>query len=340
LRHGDSVADASSVARLRGWNNGATGIAPLRATQRRRSADTRWMEMLNEMAVFAQVVDSGGFSPAARALGVEPSSVSRSVARLEKSLGARLLHRTSRAIALTEVGEQVYRQCARIVSSARDAQALASSYRAEPAGVLRVSAPVVFGQVWLAPRLAGFVAAYPEVNLQVTLVDRPVDLLEDGVDLAIRIAEELPPGVAARTLCAMRYMLVASPAYLLAHGTPATPAALADHRFITLGHGTFGPSWTMHRGDEQVEVVVPSRFTANNSALIATMAEGGTGIALVPDFTARSALANGRLVQLLPDWELGSPYRRAIWLVYTPGPHLARKIRVFIDHLVASVSRD
>jgi DNA-binding transcriptional LysR family regulator len=295
------------------------------------------MDMLNEMTVFAQVVDSGGFSPAARVLGVEPSSVSRSVARLEKSLGARLLHRTSRAIALTEVGEQVHRECVRVVSAARDARMLASSYRAEPAGVLRVSAPVVFGQVWLAPRLAGFAAAQPGVALRLTLVDRPVDLLEDGVDLAIRIATDLPPGLAARTLCPMRYLLAASPGYLAAHPAPDTPAALADHRLITLDHGTFGPTWTMHRGDDRTNVVAPSRFTANNSALISTLAEGGAGIALVPDFTARAALAAGRLVQLLPDWEFGPPYRRAVWLVYTPGPHLARKIRVFIDYLVASV---
>ena len=162
------------------------------------------MKMLNEMMVFAQVVERGGFSAAARHLGLEASSVSRSVARLEKHLGARLLHRTTRAIALTEIGEQVFAACTTIAATAQGVQSLANQFRAAPRGTLRVSAPVAFGQLWLAPRLAGFMDATPEVDLRVTLIDRPVDLIEDGVDLAIRIAYELPPGLAARKLLSVR----------------------------------------------------------------------------------------------------------------------------------------
>jgi DNA-binding transcriptional LysR family regulator len=184
------------------------------------------MDMLNEMAVFVRVVDSAGFSAAARHIGLTTSAVSRHVTRLEAQLGGRLLHRTTRSVRLTELGEQVYAGCARMLSAAHDVQTMAGSYSARPNGLVRVTAPVVFGQVWLAPRLPGFLALYPEVTVQLSLVDRNVDLVDDGVDLAIRIARELSPGLAARSLCPMRYVLVASPAYLARHGHPAHPLEL------------------------------------------------------------------------------------------------------------------
>jgi DNA-binding transcriptional LysR family regulator len=292
------------------------------------------MKMLNEMMVFAQVVEGGGFSAAARQLGVEASSVSRSVARLEKHLGARLLHRTTRAIALTEVGEQVHAACASIALTARGIQSLASQFQAAPRGTLRLSAPVAFGQLWLAPRLAGFMDACTEVDLRVTLVDRPVDLLEDGVDLAIRIADDLPPGLAARRLFAVRYVLVASPDYLERHGTPQAPADLAAHRCMYLGYGAFGATWSLHRGSEAATVTVASRITLNNSIAIAAAAETGAGIGLVPDFSARSGLEAGRLAEVLSDWRLGAPYQRDVSALYQPGPHVPHKIRAFIDYLV------
>ena len=295
------------------------------------------MKMLNEMMVFAQVVEGGGFSAAARQLGLEASSVSRSVARLEKHLGARLLHRTTRAIALTEVGEQVLAACTSIAVTARGIQSLASHFQAAPRGTLRLSAPVAFGQLWLAPRLAGFMDACPEVDLRVTLIDRPVDLLDDGVDLAIRIADDLPPGVAARKLFPVRYVLVASPAYLERHGTPKAPADLTAHRCLYLGHGAFGATWSLRRGEDAATVTVASRVTLNNSIAIAEAAQTGAGIGLIPDFSARSGLDAGRLVEVLCDWRLGAPYQRDVSVLYLPGPHVPHKIRAFIDFLVGTL---
>ncbi len=179
------------------------------------------MEMLNEMMVFAEVVTSGGFSAAARSLGLETSSVSRSVARLEQHLSARLLHRTTRAIALTEVGEQVFRECAAIAGKVRDIRSLANHFQIEPRGTLRLSAPVALGQLWLAPRLSDFMEACPTVDLRVTLIDRPVDLIEDGIDLALRISADWPPGLVVRKLFAVRYVLIASPSYLARYGATA-----------------------------------------------------------------------------------------------------------------------
>lgn len=297
------------------------------------------MEMLKEMAIFAQVVDSGGFSAAARHLGLTTSAVSRHVSRLETYMGGRLLQRTTRSVSLTELGEQVHAACVRMVNTAREIHALAGSYSARPNGVVRISAPVVLGQLWLAPLLPAFLDRYPEVDVRLSLVDRNVDLIEEGVDLAIRIATDLAPGLAARPLGPMRYLLVASPHYLAAHGTPAAPHELPRHRCNYLGYARFGAAWTMRRegagGAEIVSIRVPSRLTINNSAALMAVVEAGGGIGLVPDFTARTALAQGRAVRILEDWTFDEPYAGTVHAVYMPGPHLALKVRAMIDYLVA-----
>jgi DNA-binding transcriptional LysR family regulator len=294
------------------------------------------MELLRDMAVFAQVVDNGGFSAAARQLGLTTSAISRHVSRLEAHLGARLLQRTTRSVAPTELGQQVYAACKRMLATAHEINALAGTYSARPTGAIRVSAPVVFGQIWLAPKLPGFCELYPEVDVRLTLIDRNVDLIEDGIDLAIRIARELAPGLAARPLCAMRYVLVASPEYLASHGVPETPEALSAHRCVHLGYAAFGDAWTLQRGEARVNVRVPARVTINNSAAILAMVEAGGGIGLVPDFTARAALRGKRVRQLLPDWEFCEPYAGAVHAVYLPGKNLPLKVRAFIDYMVAA----
>lgn len=297
------------------------------------------MEMLKEMAIFAQVVDSGGFSAAARQLGLTTSAVSRHVSRLETYIGGRLLQRTTRSVSLTELGEQVHVACVRMVNTAREIHALAGSYSARPNGVVRISAPVVLGQLWLAPLLPAFLDRYPEVDVRLSLVDRNVDLIEEGIDLAIRISADLAPGLAARPLGPMRYVLVASPQYLAAHGTPAAPQELPGHRCNYLGYARFGAAWTMRRegadGPEIASIRVPSRLTINNSAALMAVVEAGGGIGLVPDFTARAALAQGRAVRILADWTFDEPYAGTVHAVYMPGPHLALKVRAMIDYLVA-----
>jgi len=315
------------------------------------------MEMLNEMAVFVQVADSASFTAAARHLGLTTSAVSRHVTRLEAQLGGRLLQRTTRSVRLTELGEQVYAGCARMLTTAREVHTLAGSYRARPNGLVRVTAPVVFGQVWLAPRLPGFLSRFPEVSVQLSLVDRNVDLVEDGVDLAIRIARELSPGLTARTLCTMRYVLVASPGYQARRGLPAHPDELAGHDCIYLGYGAFGDTWTLHpasqgatpaarkrasrstraaQASDAVQVKVSGRASVNNSIAILEMVQAGGGIGLVPDFTASAALNEGRVVRVLPAWEFGAPYTGTVHVVYMPTPHLPLKTRALIDYLAGA----
>ncbi len=300
------------------------------------------MEMLNELAVFAQVVEHGGFSAASRHLQLTTSAVSRHISRLEKHLGGRLLQRTTRSIALTELGAEVHVACLRMLSEAREIQALAGTYSARPNGVIRVSAPVVFGQMCLAPLLPEFLLQNPDVDVQLTLIDRSVDLVEEGVDLAIRIASELAPGLAARHLCDMKYILVATPRYLKKAGKPKHPQELEQHRCIYLGYARFGQSWSMHRRQEQavvqVQVQVPTRLTINNSAAImsAVLADGGIG--LVPDFTAAAAVNSGQAVQILADWKLIEPYAGTVHAVYVPGRHIALKTRALIDFLVRELA--
>lgn len=313
------------------------------------------MKMLNELAVFAQVVESASFSTAARQLNLTTSAVSRHVTRLEEQLGGRLLFRTTRSLKLTELGERVYEGCARMMTTVREIHTLAGSYSARPNGVVRVTAPVVLGQVWLAPRITSFLELYPDVSVHLTLVDRQVDLVEDGMDLAIRIARELHPGLAARPVRAMHYMLVASHAYLAKHGHPQNPLELAAHQCIYLGYSSFGDKWTLlpkagksvlekpQRGSasdhsaassESVQVKIAGRAMVNNSTAIMAMVESNGGIGLVPDFSAQAALAQGTVQEVLPGWTLGEPYTGTVYAVYNPGPHLPLKTRTLIDHLV------
>lgn len=292
------------------------------------------MEMLNEMAIFAQVVESGSFSAAARQLGVNTSAISRHITRLEAHMGGRLLQRTTRSFALTELGQEVLTGSMRILQAARETHALAGTYSQHPSGVIRVTAPVVFGEVWLAPLLPGFLDAYPDVSVRLTLIDNTLDLIDEGVDLAIRISRELAPGLAARPLGKMRYVLVATPDYLQQSGYPAEPDDLTAHRCIYLGYGSFGDHWSMQKGKQQYNVQIPARLTINNSSAILAATLAGGGIGLVPDFTAGAAIAAKQVEVVLPDWEFCTPYTGNIYAVYTPGKHLALKIRVFIDYLL------
>lgn len=294
------------------------------------------MEYLKEMAIFAQVVDHGSFSAAARQLGIATSAVSRHVTRLEAHMGGRLLQRTTRSLALTELGAEVHAGCVRMLATAREVSALAGRYSAQPTGVIRVTAPIVFGQMWLAPRLPGFLRMYPEVDVHLTLVDRTVDLIEEGEDLAIRIARTLAPGLAARPLCAMTYVLVASESYLQGHGAPASPAGLAGHECICLRHSELDALWHLQRGTETVSVAVQTRVSINNSAAVMAAVEGGGGIGMVSDFAAQAALESGKVRRVLADWQVADVHQRMVHAVYVPGRHIALKIRALIDYLASA----
>lgn len=288
---------------------------------------------LTAMLVFAKVVETGSFSAAARALSLTTSGVSRHITRLESAVNGALLQRTTRSFALTELGQEVYAACARLAGAAQEVSTLSRQYGSEPQGLLKISAPLTFGQYWLTPRLTGLLEHYPQLDLAVTLTDRLVDLIEEGADLAIRITQSLSPGLVARHLRDIHYLLAASPDYLTRHAPPQTPQALHQHCCVCLDFEPFGQTWKLARDNEQVEVKVNRRVALSHSAAIQEMIKAGGGIGPIPDFAAEDAFRRGELAPVLPDWRFELPYQEKAYLVYTPTRHLPLKARAFIDYL-------
>ncbi len=292
------------------------------------------LDNLPDMAVFARVVETGSFSEAARQLGLTPSAVSRQVARLEGALRLRLLERTTRKLRLTEAGAIAYARCQDMLAAARGVMALTDAYAAAPRGLVRVSMPKAIARLVVHPLMPAFLRRYPELDVQLIVTDRVVDMFEEPVDLAIRITEAPPPGLAGRPLMQMRHLICASPAYLAAHGTPAHPRELAQHSCLYLGEDERDRHWRFQRGQEEVTVAVRGRYVANHSEVRLEGALHSLGIASLPEFTARPALNAGTLLPVLADWEHLNLYAGMAWLLYPSNRFVAPKLRVMIDYLI------
>jgi DNA-binding transcriptional LysR family regulator len=289
------------------------------------------MENLTGMAIFARVVEAEGFSAAARQLGLSKSAVSKQVARLEDRLGARLLNRTTRRLSLTEVGAAFYERCARILAEAEAAERAVTRLQAEPRGTLRVNAPMSFGVRHVAPAIPAFVARYPDVSVDISLTDRLVDLVDEGYDLAIRIANLPDSSLVARRLAPARFVVCASPDYLARHGAPAQPRDLARHNCLTYSYAAVGDEWRLRGPDGEVRVRVTGTVRANNGDVLRAAALGGLGIVVMPTFLVGDALRSGALASVLPDYRVRET---AIHAVYPHGRHLSAKVRAFVDFLV------
>lgn len=289
---------------------------------------------LDAVSVFAQVVESGSFAAAARDLGLSRSSVSKQVGRLEEELGARLLNRTTRRVSLTEAGRTFYRGGLDALAAAEAAQAAVSRLTQAPRGRLRVSAPVSFSVRHLAPLVAGFLARYPEITLDLALSDRRVDLVEEGFDLAIRIGVLDDSSLIARKLAPSPLLLCAAPAYLAQRGTPGEPADLAGHDCLLYSHEEGAVRWRFHGPAGERRVRVTGRLRADNGDLLRRAARDGAGIALLPRFIAGADIDAGALTRLLPQWDC--PSASAVYAVY-PSRQISPKVRVWIDHLAAQL---
>lgn len=296
------------------------------------------LDSLPDMAVFARVVDAGSFSDAARQLGLSPSGVSRQVARLEGVLRVRLLERTTRKLRLTEAGVAAFSRCQDMVTAAREVLALSDTHTATPRGLVRVSMPKAFGRLVVHPLMPTFLRQYPEVDVQLVITDRTVDLFEETIDLAIRITDQPPPGLAGRPLMRIRHLVCASPSYLAEHGVPKHPRDLEQHSCIYLGENELDRHWRFGRGEEEVTVNVSGRYGANHSEVRLEGALRSLGIASLPEFTARTSLNSGELVPVLEDWDHLTNYAGTAWLLYPPNRFLAAKLRVWIDHVVAGLA--
>ena len=298
-----------------------------------------YLQLMPEMAAFVRVVDCGSFSAAARELGVTPSALSRQVARLERALSLRLLERSTRKLRLSEAGAEAYRRCVAMVAAARATMDLTGEFLDLPQGLLRVAVPKAFAKSVVGPLVAQFLRAYPDVALQLLVNDFALDPLAEDADLVIRITEQPPEGLVARALMPVRQLLCAAPAYLAAHGTPQHPRELAQHQCLYLGEHAADSQWRLRRGAEVHSVTVHGRYIVNHSELRLDGVVQGFGIGCLPHFTVQQALARGDVVQVLADWDFVTAYQGTAYALYLPNRHLAPKVRVFIDYLVAQLQR-
>ncbi|MDE1184242.1 LysR family transcriptional regulator [Paraburkholderia sp.] len=290
--------------------------------------------LLPDMAVFARVVDAGNFSVAARQLGSTPSTVSRQIKRLEEALATRLLERSTRKVRVTESGAQVVRYCRDMVSAASAAVDSAGQLVGRPQGKVRLSAPTAYAKSVIHPLVPDFLRTYAEVDLQLQFNDHDVDPLDSDVDLVIRLTAHPPQGLAGRRISTVRWVLCASPAYLLARGTPDHPRDLAQHDCLYLGETADDNRWRFSRAGETLTIDVHGRYIANHAGARLEAAQQGLGIATLPEFATGEALASGALVQVLADWTLDArAYVGSVWLLYPPNRFLPPKVRVLIDYL-------
>ena len=289
------------------------------------------MDRLRAFEVFVAVVARQGFARAAEALDTSPANVTRYIAELEAHLGTRLLNRHSRKLSLTDSGQALYERARSILDEVTEAEALSASSTLQPRGRLRVNAPVSFGILHLAPLWPKFLKKYPDVELEVSLIDRVVDLVEEGFDLGIRISRTGSTTHIARKLAASRNIVCAAPGYLRQHGRPKSPADLADHACIGYTFSATGDDWHLFdaHGLEHV-VKVPSVMRANNGDTARAAALAGVGVIWQPSFLVGDDLRAGRLVPLLPGYRMADI---DILAVYPSRRHLSAKVRVMIDFL-------
>ena len=289
------------------------------------------MDRFQEMRAFVAVVDRGSFVRAAEALAVSKTAVSRLVGDLEARLGTRLLHRTTRRLSLTPEGEVFHDRCRQLLDGVAEAEAELSAQAGEAIGQLRVNVPVSFGLLHLAPLWPAFMALHPRVMLDVALSDRIVDLVDEGYDLAVRIARLQASSLVSRRLASTRLILCASPQYLSRHGAPAHPSELAHHAVISYALLAMGERWEFEGPDGPVGVGVVPRMRSNSGDTCCAAAVQHQGIVLQPSFLVAPHLASGALVELLPQYrsiELG------VYAVYPSRKHLTTKVRALVDFLV------
>ncbi|WP_448111812.1 LysR family transcriptional regulator [Pseudomonas lini] len=260
------------------------------------------MEFLNDMALFVEVVKARSFRRAAEAIGMPNSTLSRRISGLEKEIGLRLLHRTTRKIELTEAGQLYFDRCKRIVDEARLAHEQLGEMLARPSGVLRASLPVDFATIYLAPLIAEFARLYPGISFELDLTPRQVDLVSEPVDVVIRMGEPASSNLIARKLASLRRGLYASPRYLELYGDPIHPSDLARHECLRM-RGTRADRWILSGSEGEVEVEVGGRFELNSVGMIRRLATLDLGIALLGEGIVAQDLADGTLLRVLPQWQ-------------------------------------
>jgi DNA-binding transcriptional LysR family regulator len=286
------------------------------------------MDRIDAMQAFVAVADRGGFASAARKLKISPSAITRLVAALEERLGTRLLQRTTRSVALTDAGARYLERARRILADVEEAERAAESERTQPSGRLVVSAPLGFGRLHVSPVMSAYLKRYSEVSGELRLEDRIVSLVEDGIDLAVRIGELADSSLVARQVGTMRRIVVASPAYLKARGEPKTLAAITSHDTVQFGSTVGLWDWRFIEAGEERRVGYTPRFSTNSSDAAIQYAEAGGGLTRVLAYQAAASLKAGKLKVVLEKFELPV---LPINMVYPTSRLLSAKVRAFID---------
>jgi DNA-binding transcriptional LysR family regulator len=286
---------------------------------------------LEAWAIFSKVAETGSFASAATELGLSSATVSKAVARLEARTGERLIHRSSRRFALSEAGRALAVQAGRLLAEGEALEAEARAKSATPRGRIRLAAPMSFGLRHVAPALPDFLAAYPEVAIDLLLDDRIVDLVAGGIDVALRVDDLPDSSLIARRLCPVRRWVVGAPSYFARHGRPQRPRELKDHACLVYSHCSTGGTWRFSKDGGEVEAVVAKGpLSATNQDALTAALEAGLGVALQQDFEVWDALRDGRLVTVLDDW--ATPLQGLCLVMPAGGPRAVR-ISVLVEFL-------
>ena len=288
------------------------------------------MNKLQAMEVFVQVVDAGGFTRASEALQLPKATVSTLVASLETALSVKLLHRTTRHVSVTADGAAYYERCLRILADVKDAEESLSRTRLSPSGRLRVDAPTGLANEVLVPALPSFFEQYPDIQLELGCSDRPVDLVEEGVDCAVRGGQLGDSSLIARRVGVLNFVTCAAPSYLERFGTPCHPRELERHRCVNYFSSKTGKiySWDFTRDGERIEMMLPGVIALNDSNAYLQAGLAGLGIIMMTDVQLASHGTSGRLLRVLEDW---STDPLPIHVVYPQNRHLSAKVRVFVE---------
>ena len=289
----------------------------------------------SEMSIFVAAVDAGNFSAAARLLGITPSAVSKQISRLETRLGARLLNRSTRRISLTDVGRDFYERSRSILADIDEAERAVGSASDVPRGRLRVTASISFGQRQIVPLVPEFVSRFPGVRVDVVFSDRVIDMVDEGIDVAVRVSAPADSALIARQLVPDRRIVCAAPGYLAAHGAPESPEDLAAHNALIYST-VYSDTWRFDGPSGPSAVRVSSNFSANSGEAIRDLALDGAGIARLATFLVGGDIKSGRLVELLPDWY--DPQENIIHAVYPSRRLVPPSTRAFVDFLVEKLT--
>lgn len=294
------------------------------------------MDLLSGMRLFARVVETGGFTTVARESRTSQPTISRTIAALEAHLGVRLLNRSSRAVTVTDEGRQFYERARAALEAVAEAEGSVGRRRSEPSGLLRLGTPVAFGRLHVAPLIARFLARHPAVAVELVMNDGFVDLVGEGLDLAVRVGNLADPSLVARTIGVTRRVTVAARSYLEQCGIPASPGDLAQHDCVIYTRLATGQHWHFEGSDGPVRVAVRGRFSADNSEAVREAVIGGAGIAVLPVWLFKDEIDRGLVQLILEQFE---PTPLPIHAVYPSRRLLSAKVRAMIDFLAAEFAR-